>query len=405
MLPNNLLNLKSSILTLLRQEPLSIASLSDATDVSLPTLRRAVEELIDAHWVRPVGRIPRTGGRPATLYGLDDRAYLILGVHLELPGIHFALTNPAGEIINHQHLLGETDIRPNGVVRLIVDHVNRLKTQYAERQLLGLGIATPGYVDPSSGAILSIGRAPQWQAFPLKARLEADVGLPVIVENDIDCMTFAEIGDGGFNDIEDMIYLGFTEGVKASFLLQGQLYKGPFGNAGLIGHTTVVEDGRLCTCGKHGCLETVASVRAINSLFDKGIESGNWHDSDLQQIHALKDRIEKFQAILFAAEAGDPFCSEIIGDMLRGLELAIVNLIYLLQVDQLVIGGALSNLPDGLLARLETELRDKLSPILSHHLIIRRARRTEPHIAAVGATYRFFYSCISREECLALYVL
>lgn len=405
MLPNNLLNLKSSILTLLRQEPLSIASLSDATDVSLPTLRHAIEELIDAHWVRPVGRIPRTGGRPATLYGLDDRAYLILGVHLELPGIHFALTNPAGEIINHQHLLGETDIRPNGVVRLIVDHVNRLKTQYAERQLLGLGIATPGYVDPSSGAILSIGRAPQWQAFPLKARLEADVGLPVIVENDIDCMTFAEIGDGGFNDIEDMIYLGFTEGVKASFLLQGQLYKGPFGNAGLIGHTTVVEDGRLCTCGKHGCLETVASVRAINSLFDKGIESGNWHDSDLQRIHALKDRIEKFQAILGAAEAGDPFCSEIIGDMLRGLELAIVNLIYLLQVDQLVIGGALSNLPDGLLARLETELRDKLSPILSHHLIIRRARRTEPHIAAVGATYRFFYSCISREECLALYEL
>ena len=405
MLPNNLLNLKSSILTLLRQEPLSIASLSDATDVSLPTLRHAIEELIDAHWVRPVGRIPRTGGRPATLYGLDDRAYLILGVHLELPGIHFALTNPAGEIINHQHLLGETDIRPNGVVRLIVDHVNRLKTQYTERQLLGLGIATPGYVDPSSGAILSIGRAPQWQAFPLKARLEADVGLPVIVENDIDCMTFAEIGDGGFNDIEDMIYLGFTEGVKASFLLQGQLYKGPFGNAGLIGHTTVVEDGRLCTCGKHGCLETVASVRAINSLFDKGIESGNWHDSDLQRIHALKDRIEKFQAILGAAEAGDPFCSEIIGDMLRGLELAIVNLIYLLQVDQLVIGGALSNLPDGLLARLETELRDKLSPILSHHLIIRRARRTEPHIAAVGATYRFFYSCISREECLALYEL
>ena len=405
MLPNNLLNLKSSILTLLRQEPLSIASLSDATDVSLPTLRRAVEELIDAHWVRPVGRIPRTGGRPATLYGLDDRAYLILGVHLELPGIHFALTNPAGEIINHQHLLGETDIRPNGVVRLIVDHVNRLKTQYTERQLLGLGIATPGYVDPSSGAILSIGRAPQWQAFPLKARLEADVGLPVIVENDIDCMTFAEIGDGGFNDIEDMIYLGFTEGVKASFLLQGQLYKGPFGNAGLIGHTTVVEDGRLCTCGKHGCLETVASVRAMNSLFNKGIESGNWHDSDLQRSHALEDRIEKFQAILGAAEAGDPFCSEIIGDMLRGLELAIVNLIYLLQVDQLVIGGALSNLPDGLLARLETELRDKLSPILSHHLIIRRARRTEPHIAAVGATYRFFYSCISREECLALYEL
>ncbi len=405
MLINNLLNLKSSILTLLRQEPLTIASLNDATDVSLPTLRRAVEELIDARWVCPVGRIPRTGGRPATLYGLDDRAYLILGVHLELPVLHFALTNPAGEIINHQHLLGETDIKPNGVVRLIVDHVNRLKTQYTERQLLGLGIATPGYVDPSSGAILSIGRAPQWQAFPLKARLEADVGLPVIVENDIDCMTFAEIDDGGFNDIEDMIYLGFTEGVKASFLLQGQLYKGPFGNAGLIGHTTVVEDGRLCTCGKQGCLETVASVRAINSLFDKGIESGNWHDSDLQRIHALKDRIEKFQAILGAAEAGDPFCSEIIGDMLRGLELAIVNLIYLLQVDQLVIGGALSNLPDGLLARLETELRDKLSPILSHHLIIRRARRTEPHIAAVGATFRFFYSCISREECLALYEL
>lgn len=402
MSPNSLQNLKSSILRLLRQEPHPIASLSDAIDVSLPTLRRAVEELIEIEWIRPVGRIPRTGGRPATLYGLDDRNFLILGVHLELPGLHFALTNLAGEIINHEHILGETEIRPNRIVRLIINHVNQLKTQYSERKLLGLGIATPGYVDPSSGAILSIGRAPQWQAFPLKARLEADVGLPVIVENDVDCMTFAEIDSEGFNDIEDMIYLGFTEGVKASFLLQGQLYKGPFGNAGLIGHTTVEENGRLCSCGKYGCLETVASVRAINSLFDNGIESGNWHDSHLQQIYELRDRIEKFQAILGSAEAGDPLCSEIVSEMLKGLELAIVNLIYLLQVDQLVVGGALSNLPDGLLARLETEVRDKLSPILSHHLIIRRARRTEPHIAAVGATFRFFYSCISREECLEL---
>jgi len=401
MLLNNFPSLKSSILTLLRQKPLSIADLKDATNVSLPTLRRAIEELIEFHWVRPVGRIPKTGGRPATLYGLNDNNFLILGVHLELPGLHFALTNLVGEIIEHQHLSGELDIRPNQGVRLIVNYVNQLKTQLTDRQLLGLGIATPGYVDPSSGAILSVGRAPQWQSFPLKARLEADVGLPVIVENDIDCMTFAEIEGGGFNDIENMIYLGFTEGVKASLLLQGQLYKGPFGNAGLVGHTTVFENGRLCSCGKHGCLETVASVRAINSLFDEQMDSKNPQDSELQRIYMLENRTEKFQAILRAAESGDLLCSEIVGDMLKGLELAIVNLIHLLQVDQLVIGGALSNLPAGLLAQLETGVRNKLPPILSHHLMIHKARRTEPHIAAVGATYRFFHSCISREECLA----
>lgn len=399
-------SLYSSILALLRKESLSIAELRDATDVSLPTLRQAIDDLISTEWVCKTGQIARTGGRPASLIGLNGKNYLFLGFHLELPGVHCVVSNPVGEIVDHQHLSSDLDLRPNEVVRLIVKYVNQIKTQFSDRQLLGIGIATPGFVDPSSGTILSVGREPQWHDFPLKARLEAEIGLPVIVENDIDCMTFVEIdgnGFNGFNNTDDLIYLGFTEGVKASFFLQGQLYKGPFGNAGLIGHTIVGNNGRSCSCGKHGCLETVASVRAINSLFEELVENKSQKDSSLQRINKLENRNEKFQAILNAADSGDPLCTEIVKDMLNGLGVALVNLVYLLQVEQIVIGGALTNLPEGLLSRLESEVRNNLPPTLSHHIIIRRARRTEPYIAAVGASYRFFYSCIYEETCFTAY--
>ena len=138
-------------------------------------------------------------------------------------------------------LEGDEHQSPNQYIRTISSRVNKLKQEYRNRQLLGIGIATPGYVDPASGDVLSIGRAPHWPNFPLRARLEAEIGLPVVVENDIDCMTLAEM-NGGEAGGEDLLYIGFIEGVKASMYLNGRLYKGPFGNAGLIGHTTVLPE-------------------------------------------------------------------------------------------------------------------------------------------------------------------
>ena len=391
------LPLKSAIVSLLRKGPLSLAELQQETEVSLPTLRRAVSELAGRNWIESVGRSSNTGGRPATLYGLDSESYLILGIHLELPGIHFALTNINGEIVEHSSLIGERDLHPNEFVRTISGYAHKVKRQLAPRRLIGLGVATPGYVDPASGDVLFIGRAPSWPNFPLRTRLEAELGLPVAVENDVDCMTLAEI-NGRDSKTEDLLYIGFIEGVKASMYLNGHLYKGPFGNAGLIGHTTVLPDGPSCSCGKKGCLETIASVRAVNERFDQRIAAMKDPGAELSGIGLIEDRTAKFQAILKAASTGDKTCSDIVDDMIGALAQAIANLVYLLQVGTLVIGGALSGMPPDLQNNLENEVRRRLSPLLSNHLVMKPAQITSPYAAAAGASHRLFERMVSSPD-------
>lgn len=391
------LPLKSGVVSVLRNGPLSLAQLQEQTHVSLPTLRRAVSELSSRNWIKSIGRTSSTGGRPATLYGLDSGSYLILGVHLELPGIHFALTNIDGEVIEHASLTGDRNLHPNEFIRMTSNYVQNVEKRFEHMQLIGLGIATPGYIDPASGDVLFIGRAPNWPNFPLRTRLEAELGLPVAVENDIDCMTLAEI-NAGDSEIEDLLYIGFIEGVKASMYLNGQLYKGPFGNAGLIGHTTVLPDGPSCSCGKKGCLETIASVHAVNERFDQRIVARKNAGEELRRIGLIEDRTAKFQAILQAASAGDEICSDIVDGMIAALAQAIANLIYLLQVGTLVIGGALSGIPPDLQNSLENEVRRRLSPLLSNHLIIRQAQITSPYAAAAGASHRLFERFISSPD-------
>jgi glucokinase len=308
--------------------------------------------------------------------------------------MYFALTNLDGEVVEHANPTADSDLHPNEFVRTVSRYAQRVKAQFEDRELIGLGIATPGYVDPASGDVLSIGRAPNWPNFPLRSRLEAELGLPVAVENDVDCMALVEI-NGGESGIEDSLYVGLIEGVKASMYLNGQLYKGPFGNAGLIGHTTVLPDGLRCSCGKKGCLETIASVHAVNERFDQRIAAMKDAGEELKRIGLIEDRTAKFQAILQCASSGDETCSEIVGDMIDALAQAIANLVYLLQVSTLIIGGALSGMHPDLQNHLENEVRRRLSPLLSNHLVIRQAQITSPYAAAIGASQRLFERLVS----------
>ena len=390
MLINHADRLAAVVLDLLTDGPMSFDDIRAAAGVSTPTLRRALHALAQAAWILPVGRSTSTGGRPATLYGLAGSTRLLLGVHLELPGLHFVLMDLTGAVVDRVYRHGSTSTQPDDVIREIVRYTHDARLRFGERTLLGIGIATPGYVDPASGTILSIGRVPLWQTFPLKARLEADLGLPVTVDNDVDCMTQVELASSRPPAAQDMIYVGLIEGVKASLVLGGQLYRGPFGNAGLIGHIVVSADGPLCTCGKRGCLEAIASVQAVCEAFDRRSGHISQQSPSLRLIRTIDDRAAKCVAVLNAAEGGEPLCTEIAEEMIRALALAISNVICLLQVPVVVFGGVLSSMPPGLRARQEQRIRELLPPLLNNHLVIRAATVTDAHSAAMGAAHQLW---------------
>jgi glucokinase len=129
-------------------------------------------------------------------------------------------------------------------------------------KLSGLCVAVPGPLDLKNGVVIdtpNIG----FRNFPLRDRLQDSLGCPVQLENDVNAGIYGEFRAGvavGYTNIVG-VYPG--SGVGGGMILDGRLYRGARGSAGEVGHMRVQDGGRLCGCGRHGCLETLASKNAL----------------------------------------------------------------------------------------------------------------------------------------------
>jgi predicted NBD/HSP70 family sugar kinase len=376
----------ASVLYDLRNRPMTATQLQEITKLSEVTIRRAIKDLQKRHLVISVGQQPSRGGRPPTVYSLNGRVKLVVGIHLELPSLHLVVTDLSGNVVRGPHHVLNYQFTPQEAIREIDDFIHQTETDVGDGRLIGVGLALPGYFDPS-GVMLSVEREPTWSNVPLTPRLRRELGLSILPANDVDSMAQAEIDlDPSIAEM-DFVYLGFTKGgTKASLFLDGELYSGPFGNAGNIGHTVVDPGGRMCRCGNRGCLEAVASVRAVGEAFDEQLVASGYTKGLAAGIEQTADPREKFKAILEAAEAGDPLCERVVHQALDFLGLALGNLINLFQVRLVILGGALGDIPPGLRTKLDDSTRQTITPLLRNYLMtLRRAQNKRRCNAALGA--------------------
>jgi predicted NBD/HSP70 family sugar kinase len=380
------MSLQRVIVKNLLAAPLSLADLQLATQVSLPTLRRAVQGLTDARWIRIVGQAEANGGRPAMLFGIDASFFVIVGVHLQLPGIRLILADLAGQVLEETEFFDSTVPTPNEVVQSIIDYVARIRTTFVQRQLLGIGIATPGFIDLNTGDIISIGRVPTWESFPMRRRLQTALNLPVHIANDVDCMAFAELQYTHEPRESNLAYIGFDEGVKVSLFLKGSLHKGALGNAGLLaaqllqvrGLPDAADAARLLTInGMNRCFEERLA------LLDGPAQTR------YASIAAATSPRERVSAILAGAHADLPVCQTLVQEQTKILAVAVATVVLMIQPDIIVIGGLLSLLPPGLFAALEAEIRGYLPELISNNTVIQQGKLASQSNAAIGANHHF----------------
>lgn len=386
--------LKRSILQEVLQQPRTLADLQAQTPVSLPTLRRAINELIEMNWIRTVGQNIFTGGRPATLFGINGDFNIVIGAHAEIPQVNLVAVQLDGKVIDRKQDTRFDPLLPDHVVTSFTDYVHEIREKFPQRNILGIGMAAPGYIDAHTGDILFVGRAPGWENYPMRRRLEAETKLPLVMENDIDCSIRAEIDAINTEEYPAIIYLSVAEGVKASLMFDGNLYRGPYSNAGLIGRSKLAPRKDF---DSYYDLEHLASVAGLCAIFEK--RATRTPDTTTRRIQSIDDRNARYQAILECAAAGHPLCEDIITYMFDDLSLSITNLIYVLQPQLLFIGGLLSTMPDTLKAQLDRAIRQKLPPLLSNGLIINFARVTGLYASAIGAT-RWFMQRITTSDAL-----
>lgn len=240
--------------TLFRDGPQSRADLARATHLTRVTASDLVAELLDEGLVEELGT--RTGqgvGKPATLVGIVSQARLVLSLDLggDTP-FTAALVDLSGKVVTrasiaHRDRTGQAAL--DLATRLAVDMAAQ-----AERPLLGVGIGSPGVIDPAGIVLEAPNRG--WEGVDVASHIAAALGgtLPVHVANDANAAALAELSLSGPLE-RSLILVKIAHGVGAGVVIDGHLVIGDRFAAGEIGHVVVDPRGEPCACGRRGCLE------------------------------------------------------------------------------------------------------------------------------------------------------
>lgn len=192
---------------------------------------------------------------------MSQRGYL--AVDIGGTKLSVGVVSTSGEVLSHGRALTPQVNVWQALQELITDQVTNSTVD-----LIACGVGCGGPMAPH-GEYVSTLHIPEWRDFPLRAKLQELVQLPVYIDGDAKALVQGEVWCGAVAGQTDVIGMVVSTGVGGGIISQGKVLDGRSGNAGHIGHVIVVPDGRLCACGSHGCLEAHASGRSIEAITGK----------------------------------------------------------------------------------------------------------------------------------------
>lgn len=247
-----------------RWEPIPRNQMAQMTGLSPSTVTNIVRELLEEGLVEETEPAP-TGqvGRDPIGVQLNPKARSSIGIQVSDTRLTAVLLDFRGKVLRRieRELRDQSQAPPSPpeLVIRIASLVNEM--QDPSIPLLGVGVAVAGMVQRSRGVVF----APNLHAsrFPLAKHLESLLDVPVFVENEVNTMLLAEHTYGVAQGWQNVLGVNVGLGIGGGIIMDGKLQTGSSGAAGEIGHMIVERDGPLCTCGRRGCLETLAGGKAL----------------------------------------------------------------------------------------------------------------------------------------------
>ncbi len=263
-------------------------------------------------------------------------------------GIDIGGTKTLGVAVNENGDLLEERLlpTPQGAAELIgttssmyFELSERVAQSSPERfEVLGLGIGIAGLVDIDG----KLRRAPnlvEVDGLDIGPILKSKLGVPVYVDNDVNCAALAELSDGVAASANNSLLVTLGTGIGGALIVNGRIHRGAFGMAGEPGHMIVNPRGLICACGKQGCWEAYASAAGLKNLAIDRAKNGR-----LQQINdKVQGDLNKIASedITQAARRGDIQSVELIDDFAYWIALGLTNCAALLDPELIIIGGGL----------------------------------------------------------------
>jgi len=260
---------------------------------------------------------------------------------------------------------------PERVIAAIAGEIERvLRAEGVHPRMDGavLAVASPGPLNAAMGIVYRAPNLLGWHDVPLGALLEERTGLPISLLKDANAAALAEHRMGAGRGAGTMIYVTLSTGIGGGLILNGELFEGPDGTAGEIGHVTIDEYGPICNCGNRGCVETKASGTAIARRAAALIASGT--------LRVEGTRAPSAAQVIAAAQAGNAAAAALLGDAGRSVGLALVGVIHLFNPAVIVLGGGLIHAGALLLAPIQAAI--------DRHAISAPRRRVRIALTALG---------------------
>ena len=230
---------------------------------------------------------------------------------------------------------------PRRVISRLVKSIHAVirKSGISAAQLGGMGIAAAGLVDTGMGTVTESPNLPHWRNIRLRDILAAEFNMPVFLLNDASAAALGEYRFGSGRDLRNIIFMTVSTGIGGGIVVDGELYSGVDGCAGEIGHMIIQVNGSKCSCGRHGCLESLASGTAIANMAKERLRG--WEESLLtEMVGGAIDEITA-ETVAKAAKKGDGLCCDIVNAAARFLGVGLGNLVNIFNPQMIIIGGGL----------------------------------------------------------------
>jgi glucokinase len=261
---------------------------------------------------------------------------ITVGIDVGGTKIAGALVDETGQILMSLKVPTPAE-NTDDLIDAVVKMVNELR---AGQDIHAVGVAIAGFIDAKRSEVMHSPNL-SLRNEPLKAKLEAKLGVEVFVENDANAAGWAEYRFGAGRGSDHMMMITIGTGVGGAIVANGQLFRGGFGIGAELGHTNFIPEGKECGCGQHGCLEKYASGTALLEAAKELAASGTPEGARLAELESKAGELtgaEVYQAI----NESDPGALRLLNELGTNIGKAVASFAAVLDPQILVVGGGLS---------------------------------------------------------------
>lgn len=324
----------SAVLEIMRKHsPISRTEIAEQLNVSLPTVMRIIDTLIEEDLVRPAGGVRNSGGRPRTLLEFNVSAHAIIGVDLRGSRMYGALVNIGGQVLDELYM-DRSGATGEAAFEKLCQLIERLRksSKLGQATVRGIGVGAPGVTLHREG-IITWAPGLEWWDYPLREKLLNQFNLPIIVDNDVNLATLGEHWFGVARNSRNMVLIALGMGVGAGIIIDGVLYRGHRETSGEVGYLPPDRSFLGRSYEGFGALESQASSSVI-------VERARRLLADRLSAEELESL--SLDTVLAAYAERQDWACLIIEDAADYLALALAAVSALLDPEVIVLGGDIS---------------------------------------------------------------